>query len=125
MRNVALAILSLPGEAFTHCLDGDEVGKFFEHRPLTGRPGALDELNDTRPHAMPDGAEDHAERRGRFALALAGMDDEQSLLDRLGGHDLVARRLLLFHLLAVTRAVLGDLGVAHCAVSMVMDLSLS
>ena len=74
---------------------------------------------------MADGTEDHAEGGGRFALALAGMNDEQPFLDRLGGHDLVTRQLFLLHLVAVARAVPGRLGVAHRTVSMVRDLSRS
>ena len=60
--------------------------------------------NCTTPTRMPwpMRAEHHAESRGRLALALAGMDDQQAFFDGLAGHDLVARRLLLAHLLVVT-----------------------
>ena len=73
--------------------------------------------------AMGDVPEDHAEGRRRLALALAGMDDDEALLLGLGGDDLVARGLLLAHLLRVTRIQLGiaqrgDLFVldGHCGV---------
>jgi hypothetical protein len=46
-------------------------------------------------------AEDHAEGRRRLALSLAGVDDQQTLLDRLGGDDLVARLFLAAHLVRV------------------------
>ena len=82
MGDVAVAVLGFPGEAFAHRLDGHELGKFLEHGALAGAPGALDELHDADLHAMADGAEHHAEGGGRFALALAGVDDEQALLDR-------------------------------------------
>ena len=68
---------------------------------LAGAPGALDELHDAHPEAVADGAEDHAEGGGGFSLALAGVDDEQPALLGLGGEDLVARLLLLFHLFGV------------------------
>ena len=60
---------------------------------------ALDELHDADGHAMADVAEHHAERGGDLALAVAGVDDQQALFDGLGRHDLVARRLVLAHLL--------------------------
>ena len=47
-------------------------------------PVALDELDDADLHAVAERAEDHAEGGRRLALALAGVDDEQALLDRLG-----------------------------------------
>ena len=53
----------------------------------------------------PMAAEDHAEGGRDLALALAGVDDQQALLDRLGRHDLVARRLDLAHFLGVTGVV--------------------
>jgi hypothetical protein len=45
------------------------------------------------------------------------MDDQQALLDRLGGDDLVARRLLLAHLLGVAgiQVVFAHLGSHHRA----------
>ena len=53
-------------------------------RPLT---------NCTTPtlQAVAEAAHDHAEGGGRFALALAGVDDEQALLDRLGRAMILAR----------------------------------
>src|SRR3984957_4938530 len=44
---------------------------------------------------MADVAEHHAERGRGLALAGPGVDDQQALLAGLGGHDLVARGLVL------------------------------
>src|ERR1700760_152659 len=46
---------------------------------------------------MRDTAQDQAEGGGRFALARAGMDDDQALLAALLRHHAVARGLLLSH----------------------------
>ncbi len=78
-----------------------EIGEFLQHDALAGVPGTLDELHDADLHAMADRAHDHAEGGGGLALALAGMDDEKALLDGLPGDDLVARGLLLAHLLGM------------------------
>ena len=99
--NVTLAVLRFPGEALAHALDGDEIGKALQRLRFARVETALDELHHTNPVAMAEGAEHHAEACGGFALALAGVDDGQALLDGLGGHDLVARRLLLAHLLGM------------------------
>ncbi|MNL72128.1 hypothetical protein D3C87_1973890 [compost metagenome] len=54
-------------------------------------------------------AEDHSEAGCRLALALAGVDDNKTLLVGLRRHDLFAGGLLLRHLHRVTRVVLlGD-----------------
>src|SRR4029077_9302750 len=45
--------------------------------------------------AMAHGAQGQAEGRRRLAFALAGMDDQQALLDCLGCHHAVARGLAL------------------------------
>ena len=66
---------------------------------------------------MTKGAEDHAESGRRFPLALAGMDDEQALLDRLGRENLVPRRLLLLHLLGVMGVELALGHIFHSAAS--------
>ena len=89
-----------------------------EHVALAGIPGALDELHDADAHAMAQTAHHHAEGSGRFALAGAGMDDDEAALLGLGSEDLGARRLALGHLLgmaavhflfAVARLAHGDL----------------
>ncbi len=58
---------------------------------------------------MADRAHHHAEGGGRLPLALAGVDDEEALLDRLRREDLVARLLLLSHLLGMARVEIGVL----------------
>src|SRR4029079_11887846 len=115
--NVALAVLGLPGEALAHGVHGDQVAEFLQRRSLARLPLALDELHDPHWHAMAERAQHHPERGGGFSLALAGVDDEQSLLDRLGGDDLVARRLLLAHLLGVAGVDVGGTALAHSAAS--------
>ncbi len=113
--DVAGAVLGLPGEAFAHGAACDEIGKARQHRALAGLPRAFDELHDADAHGVADAAHHHAEGGGRFALAGAGMDDEEAALLRLGGEDLGARRLALRHLLGVARVdlVLGFLGIGH------------
>src|SRR5262249_36531159 len=95
VRDVAGAVLRLPGEALTQRLDGAELREFLQHPALAGVPLALDELDDADLHAVADAAHHHAEGRRRLALALAGVDDEQALLDGLARHHLVARFLAL------------------------------
>ena len=71
-------------------------------------------MNCTTPirFAPPEHAERQAESRGRFALAGAGMDDEQALLDLLAGHLLVLNGLALGHLGAMALGVLV-VGLGH------------
>ena len=111
------AVLRLPGEALAHRVDGHQVAEFLQRDALAGLPLALDELHDRDLHAVAERAEDHAEGGGRLALALAGVDDQQALLDRLGRDDLVARLLLLAHLLGVVGVDLGFGHVLHSAAS--------
>ena len=101
MGNVAIDVLGFPGEAFAHGLDGHKLGKFFQHGAFARAPGTFDELNDAGPHAVADVAEHHAEGGGGFALALAGVDDEQAALNGLARHDLVAGGFLLGHLVVM------------------------
>ena len=79
-RHVARFVLRLPGEAFAKRMPAHHVAEAFEHAPLAGVPRALDELHHGAFPAIADHAQHEAEGRGRFALAGAGMDDEQSLL---------------------------------------------
>src|SRR3974377_367327 len=44
-------------------------------------PGAFDELHDPDTPAAPEHAQRQTERGGRFSLARAGMDNEQTFLD--------------------------------------------
>ncbi len=105
--DVAGAVLGLPGEAHAHGVDGHQLGEALEQAALAGLPAALDELHDADPEAMAEAAHDHAEGGRRLALALAGVDDEQAFLDRLGRHDLGARGPPLGRLLGVARIDLG------------------
>jgi hypothetical protein len=77
---------------------------------LAGVPAALDELDHAGAEAMADRAQHHAEGGGRLALALAGVDDQQALLDGLAGQHPVAHRLLLRHLHGMTRLVVNGAG---------------
>ena len=67
-----------------------------------GMPGTLDELDDTDPLAVAKHAQGQAEGGRRLALARAGVDDQQALLDRLLRHLCVLHRLALSHLGAVS-----------------------
>ncbi len=120
-----VAILGFPGETFAHDVQRRELGKFRQQFRFAGLPGRrLDELHDGDRPAVADVAEDHAERRRRLALAGAGVDDDQALVAALRRHHLVARRLVLAHLLVV--AGVGFViarGVRHAAVSFSIALS--
>ena len=70
----------------------------------------LDELNHRTFPSVRNMPEDHAKRSGGLALALAGVDDDQALLVGLGGHDLVARGLLLGHLRVMTLSIIHRSG---------------
>src|SRR5438270_4798911 len=111
--DVAGAVLRLPGKAFAHGVELAEVTEMAgEHAALAGVPGALDELHDRAGEAMGDVADDHAEGRGRLALAGAGVDDDEALLGALGRHDLVAGDLLLRLFRGVTGgSFVGRLGI--------------
>src|SRR3546814_20358338 len=70
-----------------------------QHHALAGLPLALDELHDADAEAVADGSRHQTEGGGRLALALAGMDHEQALLDGLGRQHAVAHFLALLRLL--------------------------
>jgi len=63
---------------------------------------------------MRDAAQNHAETGGALALPGAGMDDDEALLAFLRRHDLVARGLLLGHLLRVPGGVFCRIGRFRC-----------
>src|SRR6185369_2888779 len=85
-------------ETFAHRVELAEIAEMTrEQAALAGVPGALDELHHRAGEAVGDAAHDHAEGRGRLALAGAGMDDDEALFAALGRHDLVAGGLLLRH----------------------------
>ena len=78
------------------------IAEALEHAPFAGVPRALDELHHGAFPAIADHAQHEAEGRGRFALAGAGMDDEQALFgDGLGRNLGVLRRLAVRHLAAM------------------------
>ena len=104
---VALAVLGFPGEAIAHGVDRDLIGEMFEDVALAGVPFAFDELDDADLEAVGDAAEYHAEGGSGFALALAGVDDEQALFIGVRLDQLVAGRLFLFHLFGVIGVALG------------------
>jgi hypothetical protein len=87
-----------------------DIAEFRQDQITLARGHAtLDELHDRAFHIMRDASEDHPEGGRGFALALAGMDDDQTLLVGLGGHDLVAGGLLLGHLHRVAVGIVGHL----------------
>ena len=98
-RDVARAVLRLPGEAFAHRAPLDLGPEAFDAHALAGRPGALDELHDADAKAPPEGAQGKPEGRGRLALAWASVNDEEALLqNRLRGDLRVLHGLALHHL---------------------------
>src|SRR5690606_11672826 len=106
-RHIARPVLRFPGKALAHRVELADIGEMLLDQVALARPHrALDELHDGRWLAVGDVAEDHAEGARRLALALAGVNDDEPLLVRLGRHVLVTRGLLLRHLLVVTGVVL-------------------
>ena len=81
-RDVALAVLRLPGEPFAQGVNLDSLARFREERRLSRRDRSLDELDDTDLQSLPEGAERQPQGRCRLSLAGAGIHDEQSLLRR-------------------------------------------
>ncbi len=65
-------------EAVAQGLDGDVQ---LAGRPVLSETGArmLDELEHPDPEVSTPGTEDHAQRGGRLALTLAGIDDDQAM----------------------------------------------
>src|SRR3546814_11342593 len=68
---------------------------------------ALDERHDADAEAVADVSRHQTEGGGRLALALAGMDHEQALLDGLGRQHAVAHFLALLRLLVGAGVDLG------------------
>ena len=96
---VARFVLGFPSEAFTHGVERAFILEITKDQiAFTGGHAALDKLHNRAFHIMGDAAENHTERGRRFALTLAGIDDDQSLFVGLGRHDLIARGLLFGHL---------------------------
>ena len=104
---VALAVGNIPGEALAHGVDGHQLGKFEQHITLASLPDALDELHHADLETMAQGAEHHAKGGRRLALALACMDNQQTLFLGLGGQDLVAGLAFFLHFFSVISVALG------------------
>ena len=121
-RDVARAILRLPGEAFAHRVPDDLIAELRQRIALGGVPGALDELHHADPLAAPEHAQRQPESRGGFALAGAGMDDEQALLDGLAGDLGILHGLALGHLGAMALGFGLDRSVRSCARSVCIDV---
>src|SRR5207245_3210747 len=79
--DITCAILGFPGKAFAQRVPFDLIAKTLDRAAFAGLPGALAELYHAALKAAPDGAQQKAKGRRRFALALSGVDDEQPLLD--------------------------------------------
>ena len=80
----------------------DLVAERLQRVALRRVPRALDELHDADALAASEHAQREPERRGRFALAGAGVDDEKTFLDLLVGDLGVLHGLALRHLGAMT-----------------------
>src|SRR5262249_37570738 len=94
-----------PGEAFTQRVPFDLFAEALDRRALARLPGALAELHYAAAEAAAQRPQHQPERRRRFALALAGMDDQQALFDRLGRHLGILRGRAVGHLGPVTGLV--------------------
>src|SRR5262249_4753468 len=113
-RHVARLVLRLPGEALAERVPAHHVAEVFEHAPLAGVPGALDELHHGAFPAIADHAQHETEGRRRFALAGAGMDDEQAFLgDGLGRNLRILCGLAVGHLGAMAILLVLLWVVAH------------
>ena len=96
--DIARAILRLPGEALAHRVPDELIAESRQRVAFGRMPGALDELHHADALTAAEHAQRQSERRRRFALAGAGMDDEQSFLDRLVRDFGVLHGLALGHL---------------------------
>ncbi len=80
-----------------------------QHLPFGAVQRALDELHHAQFHAVAEYAQAHAECGGGFALAGAGIDDQQAFF-------LLRRRLFLFETFFVTlRHALVRIGIGFHA----------
>src|SRR6516165_12545730 len=82
------------------------IAKFCQRIALGAAPRALDELHYADALASSEHAQREAEGCRRFALAGAGVDDEEALLELLAGDFLVLHRLALRHLGAMALGLL-------------------
>src|SRR4029077_10251425 len=83
--DIALEVLGIPGESFAHRVPHDLIAEFLKRVPFRRMPRALDELDYADAPPAPEHPQRKPERGGRFALSSAGVDDEQTFLDRLAG----------------------------------------
>ena len=113
-RDVARAVLRLPGEAFAHGVPDDLVGEPRQRVALAGMPGALDELH----HADAPAAPERAQRRPKAAvdlpLPVPVWTISRPFSIGLGGDLGVLHRLALRHLGAMAFGFL----VVDCFVTM-------
>src|SRR5690606_39241297 len=113
LGNIPLAILGIPGESLAHHVVLHLLGKAAEEDLFAGARRPLDELHHPDPEAVAQGAGHHTERRAAFALAVAGVHQQQAVLVLGGGHFFRDDRLLALHARPMTSVALGRL--AHCA----------
>src|SRR5581483_5296705 len=109
-RPVAYPVLSFPGEPPAARVEHQLLAPRLEGALLGWLPGALDELHDRNTKPMPETSQHHAQRGGCFALAGAGMNNDQTLLTHGLRHPAVLDRLAAFHPLPVCRLFRG---IAH------------
>src|SRR5215467_288086 len=95
--DIAGAVLRFPGETLAHRVPNELIAKARQCVAFGRMPGALDELHHADTLSAAEHAQRQSECRRRFALAGAGVDDQQSLLDRLGGDFGVLHGLALDH----------------------------
>ncbi len=112
-RDIARAILRLPGKPLAHRVPSELIAEFFQRVALGRVPGALDELHHTDAIAAPKHAQRQSKSRGRFSLAGAGVHDEQAFLDGLARDFGVLHGLAVGHLGAMPLAAFVFLCFAH------------
>src|SRR5262249_27610497 len=84
--------------ALAHGVPGHLVRERGEGVALRRAPCSFHELHDADPMPATEHAQRDAESRRGFPLAGAGMDDEETFLDRLAGDLSVLHRFALRHL---------------------------
>src|SRR5277367_3499658 len=80
-RNIARAVLRLPGEAFAHRAPLGLGAEALDGYTLACRPGALDELHHTNAEATTKRPQRESERCCRLAFARTGVDDKQTFFE--------------------------------------------
>src|SRR5882724_4580764 len=105
--DVARTVLRFPCEAFTERVPRHLILETFDRVSFARLPGAFAELHHATLKATTDRAKQKTEGRRRFTLALAGVNDEEPLLDRLLRHFGVLHGLAVRHLRLVARFLVG------------------